>query len=110
MQSDPELFFWSDPDLKRFRLSWQCFSVVDRHHSDADPDPTFQFDTDPDQDPLPSFTHVGKSENFDLNWFTLNDSSTSLHCFIFLVGVIDVKIFNIWKTNQYFGIFWKKVV
>jgi hypothetical protein len=32
-----------------------------------DPDPTFHFeffDADPDLDPTPSFTHVGKSEQF----------------------------------------------
>jgi hypothetical protein len=31
--------------------------VVDRHHVDADPDPTFYFDVDPGPDPFPSFTH-----------------------------------------------------
>jgi hypothetical protein len=26
IQSDPELFFWLDPDLKRFRRSWHFYS------------------------------------------------------------------------------------
>jgi hypothetical protein len=48
-----------------FRI--QMISVVDRHRTDADPDPTFHFDAypDPDQnkaDPHvdPRFKHVGK--------------------------------------------------
>jgi hypothetical protein len=47
-------------------------SVLDRHRSDADPEPNFYFDADPNPDPewqqndadphadpTPSFTHVG---------------------------------------------------
>ncbi len=51
------------------------------------PDPTFHFDADPDpnSDPTPSFTHVGKSENF----YTFIYRSTNLHC------VLGVIIFSI---------------
>jgi hypothetical protein len=60
-------------------------SVVDRHRFDDDPnpDPTFHIDVDPDQDldPIPSFTHVGKS--------------AVVFIVIFLVSVIGVIIFNI---------------
>ncbi len=54
--------------------------VVDRHHFDPDPDPTFHFDADPDLDPTPSFTYVRKSEIF----WTFIHSSACLHCFVFL--------------------------
>ncbi len=67
--------------------------VVDRHRfgadPDADPDPTFHFDAGPDPDPTTlSFTHVGKSKNSF-------HSNASLYCFIFLVSVIGVIMFNI---------------
>ena len=39
-------------------------SSVDRRHFDAYPDPTYRFDNDPDQDPIASFTNVGKSDLF----------------------------------------------
>ncbi len=64
-------------------------SVVNRLRLDADPDPTFHFDADPDPDPNPRFTHVRTI------FFTFIHSCASLHCFIFLVSVIFVIIFNI---------------
>ncbi len=41
------------------------FSFVDRHRFDADPDSDliFHFDAVPYPDPIPSFTHVGRSED-----------------------------------------------
>jgi hypothetical protein len=53
---------------------------VDRHRFDADPDPIFHFDAYPEW----------KIRIF----FTFINSIVSLHCFIFLVSVINVKIFN----------------
>ncbi len=56
---------------------------------DADPDPNYHFDADPnsDPDPNPILTHERKLEIL----FYLY----SQMCFIFLVSVIDVKIFTI---------------
>jgi hypothetical protein len=81
------------------------FSVVNRHRfgadPDGDPDPTFHFDADPDPDtksnpdPTLIFTHVGKSENV----FT---AISCLHCFIFLVSVIGVIMFNILDSKLKF--------
>jgi hypothetical protein len=50
--------------------------------------PTFDIDADPNPDPTPSFTGVGgkKSELF----FTFIHSDASLHCFFFIVSVLDV--------------------
>ncbi len=46
--------------------------VVDRHHFDADPDPTYHFVADPDPDPVhtSSFTHVFGKSVFLLILFT----------------------------------------
>ncbi len=69
--------------------------------ADPDPDPTYHFNADPDpdqdpeQDPSLSFTHVGKSVQ------TFIHSSASLYCFIFLVSVIGVIIFNILDNTVY---------
>jgi hypothetical protein len=38
-----------------FVASTVAISVVDPHHFDPDPDPTFHPDADPDLDPDPSF-------------------------------------------------------
>ncbi len=57
--------------------------MLDRHRFDADPDPTFYFDADPD------FPYAGK-----FHFFPFFHSSASLHCFVFLVSVIGVVIFN----------------
>jgi hypothetical protein len=65
---------------------------VDRHSFDVDPDPTVHSDADPDPDPTTGFIHVGKSEFFR---FRFIHSSASLHCFILLISVTGVKIFNI---------------
>ncbi len=78
---------------------------MDRHHGDADPDPTFHFDADADPDPTPRFTHVGKSEIC----FTLIQSSASLRCFIFLVGVLEMSKFSIFGTKPVFWNFMEKV-
>jgi hypothetical protein len=52
--------------------------VVDQHHVDADPDPTFLFDADSDPYPDPTkFYTCSKLLNFL--------SNASLHCFIFLI-------------------------
>ncbi len=61
---------------------------MDRHCLDADPDTTFHFDAYPD--PAPNFTHHEKSELFLLLF-----KAARLHCFIFLVSVIVIIIFNI---------------
>ncbi len=37
---------------------------MDRRCYVADPDPNFYVDADPHADPIPNFTHVGKSELF----------------------------------------------
>jgi hypothetical protein len=74
-------------------------SVVDRHHVDADldldPDPTFHFVVDP------SFTHGGKNQIFFV--LTFVHICALLFCFIFVVNVIGVIIFNIleriWKFS-----------
>ncbi len=50
-------------------------------------DPTFSFDAYPDPDPTPTFFTVWKIVFF--SFFTL------LHCFIFLVSIVGVAIFNI---------------
>jgi hypothetical protein len=50
-----------------------------------------RFDADPDPDPSPSFTKVGKFEV--LNLFT-----AEAHCFIFLISVEGVIIFNILRS------------
>ncbi len=76
-------------------------SVADRHRFDVDPDLTFYFVADPDSDRIlpPSFTHAVKSE-----YLKFNHGSFSLICFIFLVSVPSVIIFNI--LRQYIQIFW----
>jgi hypothetical protein len=68
---------------------------VDRRRFDVDPDTIIYFKADPytDWDPTPSFTNGVKSETV----LTFIQISDSLNCFIFLVSVIGVKIF------QYFG-------
>jgi hypothetical protein len=63
---------------------------VDRHHGNADPDTTFRFTANPISDPTPSFKCVGKSNNC----FPLIHSSASLHCLVFLVGVIEMSVFG----------------
>jgi hypothetical protein len=50
----------------------------------------FYADPDPDPDPFSSFT-IRKNQIF----FTLIPSSASLHCFICLVSVTGVLIFNL---------------
>ncbi|MFN9944877.1 MAG: hypothetical protein ACK56I_35965, partial [bacterium] len=67
-------------------------STEDRHRFDADPDPdsTFHFYAGPDPD-SPSFTHDGKSDIFS----PFIHSCTSLNCFICLISVTRVRIFNI---------------
>jgi hypothetical protein len=58
---------------------------VDRHRFDTDPDldPTFPYDAaDPDPTPIPSFTHIRKSEFFS----TFIYSSASLNCVVFVVS------------------------
>ncbi len=57
--------------------------TLDRHRFDADPDPTFYFDSALD------CTYAGK-----FNFFTFFHSSGSLHCFVFFVSVIGVIIFS----------------
>jgi hypothetical protein len=82
-------------------------SVVDRHRVDDDPDqdPTFHFDADPD--PTPSLTHtrIGQSEFF----YTFIHINDSLHCFIFLVSVVDVidVMGSFQYVEQYIEIFWE---
>jgi hypothetical protein len=63
---------------------------VDPYRFDADPDLTFHFDAEPDPDPFLNFTHVKKSDFFNL----FIRSSTSLPGLIFLVSVIFVIIFG----------------
>jgi hypothetical protein len=85
---------------------------VDRYHFNADPDqePTFHFDADPDPDQdadldpdhIPQILHMMEIDIF----FTFIPSNASLHCFIFLISVIDAKIFNVeifWKKGFIFG-------
>jgi hypothetical protein len=43
-------------------------SVVDRHRFDTDLEPTFHLNANPDPDPTQSFTHVRKSDFFDLKF------------------------------------------
>jgi hypothetical protein len=64
---------------------------VDRQGFDADPDPTFDFDAYQDPDPpIPIFTDVGKPEIL----LIFLHNSASLHCFIFLFGIILVDVIN----------------
>ncbi len=53
-----------------------------------------------DSDPTPRFTHVGKSE---FSFRLLFTSSASPHCFIFLISVTCVIIFEIWAVYWFFG-------
>jgi hypothetical protein len=64
---------------------------VDRHRFVADPSPIFHIDAHPDPDlkpyTTPTFKHVEKSKNkFDL---------FSQQCFIIVICIIGVTIFNI---------------
>jgi hypothetical protein len=55
--------------ISHFLVSTVLYNVfVDRHHVDADPDPTFYFDANPDSYPVPadSLTLVEKSNFFYL--------------------------------------------
>jgi hypothetical protein len=82
-------------------------SVVDRHRFDADQDPNFHFDADPNPDldrhqndadphadPIPRYEHVVENQIFLL----LSHSISCLQCFIFLISVNRVVIFD-----TYFG-------
>ncbi len=69
---------------------------MDQHHVDADPDPTFHFDANPDSYPVPADSLTLAEKSY---FFLLIHSSASLHCFIFLVSVIGVIIFNINTAN-----------
>ncbi len=86
--------------------------TMDRHRLNAGPDqdPTFQFDADtdpnPDPDPTPIFTNDEKYEFFK-TFFT--SVPCSLHCFIFLISVMTVIIFNI-LDSTYIEIFRKKII
>ncbi len=73
-------------------------SVVDQHHVDADPNPTFYFNVDPDPDPSPSFTHYGKSFCFDICKHNCPFTLIYLRC--------QVSFFQYF--GEYFEIFWKK--
>ncbi len=66
--------------------------ILCRHGSDADPNPTFDFDAYQDPYPTPNFTEVIKPE---IELIFLHSSASS-HCFIFLFGIILV---GVTKTN-----------
>jgi hypothetical protein len=67
---------------------------------DADPDPTFHFDTYPDPDPTQSFTLVGKS-----NFFYFYSMQCQFTLFYLACRVIGVKVFLCFR--QYLEIFWE---
>ncbi len=58
---------------------------MDRHRFDADLDPNFHFDADPDldPDPIPSLTHIGKSDIFT---FIHSNASLPFYLSFFLSG------------------------
>jgi hypothetical protein len=60
-------------------------------YANPDPDPDWhQSDADPHADPTTSFNYVGKSD-----FFTFGHSITNLKCFLFLISVKYIVIFNI---------------
>ncbi len=67
---------------------------------DPDPDPTFHFDAYTDTDTEPDST-----QDLDILenpiFLTLIHSSARLHCFIFLVSIKSVIIFNILDSTVY---------
>ncbi len=70
-------------------------SLLDRHRFAAYPDPTFQFDADPDQDPIPD---PGSTPGFTLvrnqiKKKTFTAAPVYIHGFIFLLIVTGFIIF-----------------
>jgi hypothetical protein len=96
---DPDPAAQNATSLQKNKLNDLCFFYEIQTFSAFN----FDADSDPNPDPAPttSFTHDGKSEIF----FSFIHSSASLHCFIFLVSVIGVTIFNILEI-KFVAIFW----
>ncbi len=106
MQTGSYFPFDADPEIRIRILTLVLqmsspLSVVDCHLFDADPDPTFHFDADPEIRIRILTLVLQMMENLNF-FFTLVNSSASLHCFVFHVRAIDVIIFNILDSAPYF--------
>ncbi len=76
---------------------------MNRHHFNADPDPSFHYETDADTDPTPSFTHVGMWEIF----FNLNSQQCQSTLLYLSRQRYRSHDFN--NFGQCIEILWKKV-